>query len=107
MRFLYLDRNTPGAEIMGPANSASSARVSYVTRDEPLHYHRNMRELCVVTSGAATLLLAGQTRPLGPNVAITFEPGELHGWRDTTPDFLALLIHEPFVENDYLNVAAV
>lgn len=108
MRFFSLDPNTSGAEIAGSSNSPFSVRVSYVTRgDEQLHYHRHMRELYVVTAGVATLLLAGQTRQVGPATAIMFEPGELHGWRDATPAFTALLIHDPFVENDHVPVAAV
>ncbi len=108
MRFFSLDPSTSGAEIPGSSNSPFSARVSYMTRGaEPLHYHRHMRELCIVTAGAATLLLAGQTRQVGPTSAIIFDPGELHGWRDATPTFIALLIHDPFVENDHVPVAAV
>lgn len=93
---------------MGPWNSTSTLAVSYFSStDGELHYHRTMREVCIIVAGHATLVVSGTGRLVETAAVAIVEPGELHSWRWASPDLRAILIHEPWTEGDTIPIAEV
>ena len=108
MQLLYRNRDGDDAGLAGPWNSGLAIAVSYsMGVDEAPHYHREMREVCVVAAGSADLMVAGGVRRVEPGVAAIVEAGEVHAWRAAGPDFRMVVIHEPWAAGDTHLVAEV
>jgi quercetin dioxygenase-like cupin family protein len=108
MQLLYHNRDGADAGLAGPWNSRLAIAVGYATwADEAPHYHRAMREVCIIAAGGADLMVAGGVRRVAPGVAAIVEAGEVHAWRAASPDFRMVVIHEPWVDDDTHIVAEV
>ena len=85
----------------GPWNSPLAFAVSHQSgADAGPHYHRRMREVCILAAGSAEIMVMGRVYRVVQGAAVIVEPGEVHAWRDPTPDFHMVVIHEPYVEDD-------
>jgi quercetin dioxygenase-like cupin family protein len=108
MQLLYHNRDGADAGLAGPWNSGLAIGVGYIaSADEAPHYHRAMREVCVVAAGSADLMVVGGVRRVEPGVAAIVEAGEVHAWRVASPDFRMVVIHDPWVAGDTHLVAEV
>ncbi len=102
------DQDAAEAWLAGPWNSALTGawRLVRSPREEP-HYHRHMREVCVVTAGSAELMIQGQISMIDKGTLVIVEPGEVHAWRAISSDCRMLLLHEPWDADDLVIVVAV
>ncbi len=108
MQFLYPDRHRLDELVVGPWNSGLAIAVGYISQmDRALHYHHAMRETCVITAGLADVMVEGTVRRVETGAVAIIEAGEVHAWRGASPDFRAILIHEPWVDGDTVAVAEV
>lgn len=67
--------------------------------DEP-HYHRQLREVYLVARGSSTIVVDGTPIALGPGDVIVVEPGEVHTFSGSTPDYFHFVLHCPAVPGD-------
>jgi len=102
------DRDAAEAWLAGPWNSALTGawRLVRAPQEEP-HYHRHMREVCIVTAGSAELTVQGQISMIDGGILVIVEPGEVHAWRGLSRDCRILVLHEPWHADDLVVVAAV
>lgn len=107
MQRFSAERDAPEAWLAGPWNSVLTGawRLVRSPQEEP-HYHRHMREICIVTVGSAELMAQGQMSMIDEGVLVIVEPGEVHAWREISRDCRILVLHEPWVADDLVVVAA-
>jgi mannose-6-phosphate isomerase-like protein (cupin superfamily) len=67
--------------------------------DEP-HYHRELWEVYLVASGSSTIIVDNTPIALGPGDVIVVEPGEVHTFADSTPDYFHFVLHCPPIKGD-------
>jgi len=102
------DQDVAEAWLAGPWNSALTGawRLVRSPQEEP-HYHRHMREICIVTAGSVELMVQGQISMIDEGTLVIVEPGEVHAWRGMRRDCRMLMLHEPWRADDHKVVAAV
>ena len=61
----------------------------------PLHAPKNFS-----TRGASTIVVDGTPIALGPGDVIVVEPGEVHTFAESTPDYFHFVLHCPPVRGD-------
>jgi len=64
------------------------------------HYHRELCEVYLVASGASTIVVDGTPIALWPGDVIVVEPGEVHTFTASTPDYFHFVLHCPPVKGD-------
>jgi len=86
---------------VGPWNSGVPAAVGYAVAgiDEP-HFHARMFELYLVARGRATALVEGQRLILEAGSVLVVEPGEVHTFLDSSPDYYHFVVQTPVVAGD-------
>lgn len=107
MQLLASNRAAPGGYIAGPWLGNLGVAVAFHAEDDLPHYHRQMREIGIVVSGRAELLVMEQVYEVEAGGAAIVDPGEVHAWRGMTPDFRLVVVHEPYVAGDRHAVALV
>lgn len=107
MQRFSADQDAAEAWLAGPWNSALTGAFKIVRspQEEP-HYHRHMREICMVTSGRAELSVQGQVFMIDRGVLVIVEAGEVHAWRGMSSDCQLLALHEPWQADDHQVVVA-
>jgi mannose-6-phosphate isomerase-like protein (cupin superfamily) len=102
------DRDASEAWLAGPWNSALTGafRLVRLPREEP-HYHRHMREICLIISGRAELMVKGQLSMIDGGTLVIVEAGEVHAWHGISRDCQMLVLHDPWDADDLVGVAAV
>ncbi len=106
MQILHLYDNV--SRLAGPWNSRLAFAVSHQSgEDAGPHYHQRMREVCILAAGSAEIMVLGRAYRVSRGAIVIVEPGEVHAWRDPTPDFHMIVIHDPFVEDDTAPVVEV
>lgn len=86
---------------VGPWNSEVPVPVGYASTgiDEP-HYHKQMYEIYLVARGSSVALVNGQSAELQAGDLLVVEPGEVHTFVSSTPDYLHFVVQAPFVPGD-------
>jgi mannose-6-phosphate isomerase-like protein (cupin superfamily) len=67
--------------------------------DEP-HYHRELWEVYLVATGTSTIVVDDTPIALGPGDVIVVEPGEVHTFAESTPDYFHFVLHCPPITGD-------
>ena len=67
--------------------------------DEP-HYHRELCEVYLVARGSSAIVVDETLIALGPGDVIVVEPGEVHTFVESTPDYFHFVLHCPPVRGD-------
>lgn len=80
----------PSLPVMGYANAGI---------DEP-HYHRELREVYLVARGSSLMKVAGEELRLIAGDVIVVEPGEVHTFVDSSPDYFHFVLHCPPLKGD-------
>ena len=108
MRIIYPNRDATGEWLAGPWNSPLAFAIAFrrAPVEEP-HYHKQAREICVVTAGRAELMVGGHVRPIETGAVVLIEAGEIHAWRGANRDFQMLVLHDPHAPNDTFVVVEV
>ena len=100
---LYFDEEGPEVKgwLAGPWNSKVPIAVGYANQgiDEP-HFHAEMYEVYLVARGKSTAVVDDQTVRLQARSVLVVEPGEVHTFIDSTPDYYHFVIHAPVVVGD-------
>lgn len=92
---------------IGPWNSSAPYAVGWARqpRDE-IHLHEHVSETYIVVQGSGTLVIGAERLSVGAGEVIFIEPGEYHGWVDSSPDFLMLMVHYPVDPADKVPLSA-
>jgi mannose-6-phosphate isomerase-like protein (cupin superfamily) len=67
--------------------------------DEP-HYHARMFELYLVARGQATAVVQGHRLVLQAGSLLVVEPGEVHTFLGSSPDYYHFVVQAPVVAGD-------
>ena len=98
---LNADSNDPKGWYTGPWNSAVPAAVGYANEGINLeHFHAQMFEIYLVAQGESTAMVDGETVRLRARDVLVVEPGEVHTFTHSTPDYFHFVIQTPFVAGD-------
>ncbi|MEZ4659999.1 MAG: cupin domain-containing protein [Caldilineaceae bacterium] len=91
----------PKAGTPAPWNSAVPAAVGYANEGINIeHFHTQMSEIYLVAQGESTAIVDGETMRLRARDVLVVEPGEVHTFTDSTPDYFHFRIQTPFVAGD-------
>jgi mannose-6-phosphate isomerase-like protein (cupin superfamily) len=67
--------------------------------DEP-HYHRELREVYLVARGDSTIVVGETSVSLHAGDVMVVEPGEVHTFVKSTPDYFHFVLHCPPIKGD-------
>ena len=86
---------------MGPWNSNVPVAVGYANEgvDEP-HYHAEMYEIYLVAQSESIVVIDGRAISLEAGSVLIVEPGEVHTFTESTPDYHHFVVHTPVVKGD-------
>ncbi len=86
---------------IGPWNSDVSIPVGYANEGiNEKHYHAQMSEIYLVARGESTAVVNDQEVTLQAGNILVVEPGEVHTFTNSSPDYFHFVIHTPFVKGD-------
>jgi quercetin dioxygenase-like cupin family protein len=85
----------------GPWNLGIPVAVGYATTgiDEP-HTHAQMYEVYLVAQGRSVARVGEQRVSLEAGSVLIVEPGEVHTFIESSPDYYHFVIHAPVVAGD-------
>jgi quercetin dioxygenase-like cupin family protein len=86
---------------VGPWNSSIPVAVGYANEgvNEP-HFHAEMFEVYLVAQGRSTALVDEKRVVLEAGSVLVVEPGEVHTFVESTPDYYHFVVHAPVVKGD-------
>ncbi len=101
MKILEPDTEAAKGWFTGAWDSDLTINVGYANAgvDEP-HYHRTVTEIYLVACGNATIRVDGQNILLAERSVAIIEPGEVHTFVDSTPDYYHFVIHTPGLQGE-------
>ena len=101
MIYLETDLTQTKGWFLGPWNSDLSIPIGWATQgiDEP-HLHAQMNEVYLVARGHSTALVNGEEVNLKVGDVLVVEPGEVHTFTKSSPDYLHFVLQSPFVKGD-------
>lgn len=101
MRYFGRKRQAIKGWFAGPWDSGIPVAIGYANAgiDEP-HYHAEMYEVYLVARGRSTAVVDGQTVVLDAGSVLIVEPGEVHTFIESTPDYCHFVVHAPVVKGD-------
>lgn len=101
MRILEPDTEAAKGWFTGAWDSDLSINVGYANTgvDEP-HYHRAVTEIYLACRGNATIRVDGRDMQLVERAVAIIEPGEVHTFVDSTPDYFHFVIHTPGLQGE-------
>ena len=95
MKRTSITNETKGWAI-GPWNTSANYAVGWACQPrDQVHQHERVSETYIVVRGRGTLIVGEDRHSLDEGEVVYIEPGEYHGWLDTSPDFLMVMIHHP------------
>ena len=101
MIHLNEEKNDPKGWLVGPWNSSVPIRIGYANRGiSEKHYHAQTYEVYLVARGVCTATVDGEQLTLAPGDVLIVEPGEIHTFIDSSPDYFHFVIHTPPAEGD-------
>jgi quercetin dioxygenase-like cupin family protein len=90
----YLELAHPALPSIGFANQGVNER----------HYHRELREVYLVAMGSSTIVVGDAPMTLHPGDVVVVEPGEVHSFVESTPDYFHFVLHCPPIKGDKVAV---
>jgi mannose-6-phosphate isomerase-like protein (cupin superfamily) len=101
MRIFDRDQQEVKGWLVGPWNSSIPVAVGYANAGvDEQHYHVEMNEVYLVVQGRSTAVVDGQTVRLEAGSVLVVEPGEVHTFTESTPDYYHFVVHAPVVKGD-------
>jgi len=96
MRLMQLDPTAEKGWYAGPWNSDLPISIGYANTgiDQP-HLHRQVTEIYLVARGTAVLRVDDQSVTLSSGDMILIQPGEVHTFLSSSPDYLHFVLHVP------------
>lgn len=92
---------TPKSWYAGPWNSSAPVAVGYANEGIDLrHYHAEMYEIYLVAQGESVAVINDERIVLNARDVLIVEPGEVHTFVESTPDYFHFVIQAPFVPAD-------
>ena len=86
----YLELTHPALPSVGFATQGVDER----------HYHRELCEVYLVATGSSTIVVGDAPTVLHPGDVVVVEPGEVHSFVESTPDYFHFVLHCPSVKGD-------
>ena len=59
-------------------DQTATFHITHIKKDSKTHYHKRMTEIYYVLEGSGHIELDGESRPIGPGMAIMIKPGCRH-----------------------------
>ena len=86
---------------VGPWNSDVPVGIGWADRgvDDP-HRHDQMNEIYLVARGRSVAVVDGQRIELAAGGMLVVEPGEVHTFTESSPDYFHFVVQAPFVTGD-------
>lgn len=101
MQHKSIDPNVAKGWFIGPWNSDVPVPVGYANEGiDLLHVHNEMFEIYLVARGESTAVIDNKAVKLKAGDMLVVEPGEIHTFTNSSPDYLHFVIHTPFVKGD-------
>jgi mannose-6-phosphate isomerase-like protein (cupin superfamily) len=96
MRLHHADTQAAKGWFEGPWNSGLALAVGYANQgiNEP-HYHQRISEIYLVARGQSVLRIEQHELALRAGDVVVVEPGEVHTFLSSTPDYFHFVIHTP------------
>lgn len=96
-----IDRDTPKGWFVGPWNSKVPVSVGYANEGvRETHYHAQVYEVYLIARGTSVAVVQGQRVQLGAGDMLAVEPGEVHTFVESSPDYFHFVLQAPFVPGD-------
>lgn len=86
----YRELAHPALPFIGFANQGINER----------HYHLELREVYLVARGSSTIVVGNTPITLHAGDVIVIEPGEVHTFVQSTPDYFHFVLHCPPIGDD-------
>lgn len=101
MYHLSSPRDQAKGWLIGPWNSQVPLPIGYANQGiAERHYHRQMYEIYLVARGTSTAVVAGKSIALMAGDTLVVEPGEVHIFTESSPDYFHFVVQTPFVAGD-------
>ena len=85
----------------GPWNSNVAIPVGYANAGiREKHFHSQMQEIQLIAQGHSIAEVERQRISLTAGDILVIEPGEVHTFIESSPNYLHFVIQVPFVQND-------
>lgn len=85
----------------GPWNSNVAIPVGYANEGiREKHFHSQMCEIYFIAQGHSVAEVEGTQIQLKEGDILVVEPGEVHSFIESSPNYLHFVIQTPFVQND-------
>ena len=96
-----INKTNPKGWFYGPWNSELPIPVGYANEGIPVkHLHNQMFEVYLVAQGHSIAEVNGVQITLKAGDVLVVEPGEVHTFSASSPDYLHFVIQTPFVPDD-------
>jgi len=101
MRLLHSNPSEEKGWYTGPWNSDLPISIGYANKgiDQP-HWHRQVTEIYLIARGSAELRVDNQIVTLSAGDMILIQPGEVHTFVSSSPDYLHFVLHVPGLAED-------
>jgi mannose-6-phosphate isomerase-like protein (cupin superfamily) len=85
----------------GPWNSELDVSIGYANEGiNEKHFHARMNEVYLIAKGSSVAVVNDQKMELAAGDILVVEPGEVHTFISSSPDYMHFVIHTPFVKDD-------
>ena len=85
----------------GPWNATAPVAVGYANEGIDIrHFHAEMVEIYLIAQGESVAIVGEERVLLKARDMLIVEPGEIHTFVDSTPDYFHFVIQTPFVVGD-------
>ena len=101
MMHLTADKNRTKGWFAGPWDSDVPIPIGYANAGvDERHCHGRMHEIYLVAQGESTAVVNDRAVTLRAGEVLIVEPGEVHTFVDSSPDYFHFVIQAPYVKGD-------
>ena len=91
----------PKGWLAGPWDSGVPIAVGYANKGIAInHFHAQMYEIYLVARGSTVAIVEGHEIALSAGEMLVVEPGEVHTFGKSSPDYMHFVLQTPFVPGD-------
>lgn len=96
-----IDKLQPKGWFYGPWNSSVPLPIGYANEGiREKHFHSQMYEIYLIAQGQSVAEVDGKRVTLKAGDVLVVEPGEVHTFVESSPNYLHFVIQTPFVQSD-------
>ncbi len=96
-----IDKSEAKGWFCGPWNSKLDISIGYANEGiNEAHFHEKMNEVYLIAKGSSVAVVNDRKIELAAGDILVVEPGEVHTFISSSPDYMHFVIHTPFVKDD-------